>query len=236
MSWGYISVAFVMGFAGSLHCAGMCGPILWMMPFQGTNGLRRYLGIALYHLARITVYALMAMMLYSFKSLFHPQWQQYVSIVLGVLLLVAGFSSYLPKFKVNISLPWAGFVSRHLGKFMKQPGLTGLFFAGALNGMLPCGLEYMAMSSTLVAPSHASAAIMMYAFGLGTMPMLVAVTILRNKISFARYTAFKKAIPLVVLAFGILFVVRGMNLGIPYLSPKVVVKQQEVKMSCCQKK
>ena len=230
-----ITMAFLMGLTGSLHCAGMCGPIIWVMPFGMMNGAKKWVGIALYHLARISVYALMAWVLYSFKSLFQPQWQQYISIALGALLLIVGFISFIPNHKLQVPLPWAGFVKQHLGRFIGNPGLFSLAMAGLLNGMLPCGLEYMALSSTVTAPTAAQAALLMYVFGAGTMPMLIGITIFRHKVSFRGIGNVKKMVPVMMLAFGLLFVLRGMNLGIPYLSPQVTVEQQQVKASCCHK-
>lgn len=235
MSTLTVTMAFIMGLTGSLHCAGMCGPIIWVMPFGAMNGAKKWAGIGLYHAARISVYALMALVLYSFKSLFQPQWQQYISITLGVLLLITGFVSFIPNQKLKVSLPWAGFVKKHLGSFIGNPGLFSLTMAGLLNGLLPCGLEYMALSATVAAPSALHAAMLMYIFGAGTMPMLLGITIFRHKASFLHIRQVKKLVPVMMFAFGALFVLRGMNLGIPYLSPKVVIEKQQVKATCCHK-
>src|SRR5690606_17654537 len=89
-----ITMAYLMGLTGSLHCAGMCGPIIWVMPFRVLSGFSKWLGIFLYHVGRISVYAAMGAILHSFKSVFRPEWQQYISIVLGGTLLVAGILSF----------------------------------------------------------------------------------------------------------------------------------------------
>jgi uncharacterized protein len=235
MSTFTLTMAFLMGLTGSLHCAGMCGPIIWVMPFGTMSGAKKWLGIGLYHLARISVYAVMALVLYSFKSMFQPQWQQYISIALGAVLLITGFISFIPQQKLQVTLPWAGFVKKHLGSFIGNPGLFSLTMAGLLNGLLPCGLEYMALSATVTAPTAAHAAILMYVFGAGTMPMLIGITIFRHKASFLQLGQVKKMVPIMMFAFGTLFVLRGMNLGIPYLSPKVTMEKQQVKASCCHK-
>lgn len=231
-----ISVAFLMGLTGSLHCAGMCGPIVWVMRFGELGGVRRWLGIALYHLARISVYAAMALIVYSFRSLFQPQWQQYISILLGGGLLIAGLLSFMPLSKLKFSLPWAGIVHKNLSVAITRPGLAGLAIAGFLNGLLPCGLEYMVLASSVGASTPTEAAMLMYAFGMGTVPMMVGISILRNKAGFLRFQHARKLVPVVMMVFGGLFIVRGMNLGIPYLSPKITVEQQEIKAECCHKK
>ena len=227
-----IMIALTMGLAGSLHCAGMCGPIVWVMPFQILNGYKKWLGVTLYHFGRISVYALMGLVLHSFSAIFNPQWQQYISIVLGTVLLAIGIVSFMPG-KRSLNLPWSGFVKNKLGQFIGSPSIFSLFVSGTLNGLLPCGLVYMALSASATADTALESMVLMYAFGVGTLPVLITLTALKNKASFLRMRQVKKLVPAVMLVFGCIFVLRGMNLGIPYLSPQVQVEQQEVKASCC---
>jgi sulfite exporter TauE/SafE len=228
-----ITMALLMGAAGSLHCAGMCGPIVLVMPFQALGGMRKWAGILLYHFGRVSVYALLGLVLHSFTSLFQPQWQQYISITLGALLLLAGLLSFLSG-RLRISLPWSGFITRQLGRFMGSPRLSGLFITGALNGLLPCGLVYMALSMAVTAGSAWQSMALMFAFGLGTTPMLVALTALKIRLAHLM-PAFRKIAPVVVFCFGCLLLLRGMDLGIPLISPEVEMEQQTVKASCCHK-
>ncbi|MBS1585920.1 MAG: sulfite exporter TauE/SafE family protein [Bacteroidetes bacterium] len=231
------TLALLMGFTGSLHCAGMCGPIVWVMPFQFLSGIKKFLGIALYHLGRITTYALLALVLHSFRSLFTPHIQQYVSIALGVLLLFAGILAFIPSaVGTGRPMPWAGYIKQQLGYFISRAGLPSLFMAGFLNGLLPCGLVYMALSASVTATTAVQSMELMYVFGLGTAPMLVSITLLKSKMTFVRATHFRKLVPVAMFVLGGLFVVRGMNLGIPYLSPSLAVTEQGVKASCCHHK
>lgn len=230
-------VALLMGLTGGLHCAGMCGPIMLFMPFHHFSGFRKALALAAYHLSRITVYALMAMVLYSFKGAFRPEVQRYVSMVLGVVLLLAGIMSFIPNsLTVKLKLPWSDFVKQHIGKFIGQPTLSSIAVSGALNGLLPCGLVYMALSASLAVPDAGHAALFTYVFGIGTLPVLVAITVLGRRVSILRGNGFRRLTPIIVFSFGCLFLLRGMNLGIPYLSPKVAVAKGKVVHSCCHKK
>lgn len=229
-------ISFLMGLTGSLHCAGMCGPIMLVMPFQMMSSGRKWIAITLYHFGRISIYALMGVILYSFKSAFDPHIQQYISITIGTLLLIAGILSFLPSTGFRNRLPWSGYVQKYIGQFLVQPSLHGLFLAGILNGLLPCGLVYMALAASVNATTTVDAALSMYAFGVGTTPMLVALTIFKSRLRL-QYSTLKKLIPAVMLFFGCLFILRGADLGIPYLSPKVeVTEHHEVKASCCHKK
>ena len=236
MSTATITMALLMGFTGSLHCAGMCGPIVFIMPFQAFAGLRKALALALYHIGRTSVYALLATVLFSFRSLFQPAVQQYISIGMGVLMLLAGAWSFLSHSVLRWSLPWEEPVKRKLGSLLGNPGLGGIFAAGALNGLLPCGLVYIALSASIMLPSAPQAAGMMYLFGLGTMPMLIGLSLLRQRLQFMRIASVRRMAPIVVVFFGALFLLRGLNLGIPYLSPKISVTAHSVRASCCHKK
>ena len=226
-----LTMALLMGAAGSLHCVGMCGPIMLVMPFQALSGFGRWLGISLYHLGRISVYALLGLVLHSFTTLFQPHWQQYISVTLGVLLLLTGVLSFFSA-RLQFRMPWTGFITKQLGRFMGSPRLSGLFFTGALNGLLPCGLVYMALSMAVTADTALQSMSLMFAFGLGTAPMLVALTVLKMRIA-PLLPAFRKMVPVVIFCFGCVLLVRGLNLGIPWLSPEVKMEQQTVKASCC---
>lgn len=227
-----IAMAFLMGLTGSLHCAGMCGPIMLVMPFQMLQGYKKWLGIFLYHFGRTTIYVLLGLLLHSFTSLFHPEWQQYISITLGVSLLIVGIVSFLPSNKIVVHLPWTGFVKNKLGNFICHPKLSNFLFTGMLNGLLPCGLVYMALSMAVTASSTLQSIVLIYAFGAGTVPMLVAIAIVKNKINLFRIN-IRKMVPVIMFLFGCLFILRGMDLGIPYLSPKISVEHETVKANCC---
>lgn len=225
--------ALLMGLTGSLHCAGMCGPIVLFMPFHAMTGMGKWLAIAAYHFGRISIYATMGLMLYSFKSAFHPQWQQQVSIIAGVVLLAVGLMSFAGK-KI-LPTPKLQKVYGLWGKLISKPNVLTLFAAGLINGALPCGLVYMALSLSTTATTALQALGAMYVFGLGTLPMLLTVTLLGKRIQAATRQWVSKAVPVTLFLFAGLFILRGLNLGIPYLSPKVVIEQQEIKASCCHK-
>jgi len=233
MIGGTLLAAFLMGLAGSLHCAGMCGAIMWIMPFQFFSGNLKFVAIALYHFARISMYAIMALLLYAFRDMFNPHIQQYVSVTLGCTLLIAGALSFLPGKLINVNVPWAGYIQRRLGSVIGKPDLFKITIAGGLNGLLPCGLVYMALSATLSLATPLAAVSFIYAFGLGTLPLLISVTLLKNKIR-VKVAHISKFAPIIIFSFGCLFILRGLNLGIPYLSPHVEFVNHQIH-SCCHK-
>lgn len=225
--------ALLMGLTGSLHCAGMCGPIIWVMPFQQLHGWRKAVGLFLYHFGRISIYALLGWLLFTFKSAFHPGWQQWISLTLGALFLGFGLLYFIPAARMRVMLPWTGFVQRQLAQHLSYPYPERLFLLGALHGMLPCGLVYMALATVSSAQSAIEAISLMYAFGAGTVPMLLLVSFFRSTVTPITTLILRKWTPVLILAFGCMFLLRGANLGIPYLSPKAIQKAETgVTISC----
>lgn len=232
MSPVVLYTALLMGLAGSIHCAGMCGPIVWVMPFQQYSGVKKAVGIAMYNIGRVSVYAALGVILHTFRRSFNPCWQQHMSVGIGIALLVIGMLYFLPITKNLIRTPWAGWVSRRLSDVMRRANLIWLLFAGMLNGLLPCGMVYMALAAAVIVPTPLHAALVMYAFGFGTLPMMVAITILKSRAPLARFQGVRKWTPVVMLVFGGLFVVRGANLGIPWISPKIVTAPAGETINC----
>ena len=207
-----------------------------VLPFQNLNGWKKAAGLSLYHGSRILVYATIGFIMHSFRGLFNPHWQQIVSVIIGSLLLLAGIISFYKKGRGGFQLPWAAALQRGAARFIAAPGWTSLAAAGLLNGLLPCGLVYMALSSVMLAGTGIAAAGAMATFGLGTLPMLLTITLLKNTALRPMLRPLRNAVPVLMLVFGALFLVRGMNLGIPYLSPSVsVTAHGAVKASCCHK-
>src|SRR5690606_21868677 len=122
--------------------------------------------------------------------------QQYISIGLGATLLLAGAATFFSGRQLN--LPWTGFIKNNIGRFISNPGLSQLFVAGLLNGLLPCGLVYMALSVSVTAATPLMSAALMYAFGVGTMPMLIGLTILKDKTILRRFSYSRKFVPVVM--------------------------------------
>lgn len=233
MTAALLTTSLLMGLAGSLHCAGMCGPIVMIMPFGQAGSGRRALSVSLYHTGRILTYTAMGVLIFMLKAVMRPEWQQYFSIISGVALLVMGLLSFTGS--LNIKLPWTQFVQKRWSQLLSSPGRAAFFAAGILNGLLPCGLVYMALSVAVTVSTWTEAATQMAVFGLGTVPMLIAITILGQKINLFKRRNIQRMIPVTMIALSGLLMLRGLNLGIPYLSPKITVEKTVVKTSCCHK-
>lgn len=235
-----IWAGFLFGLLGSFHCVGMCGPIAMALPFVGSSGWRYYVGRLLYNGGRIVTYASLGALAGAFgQSLEMAGLQQTVSIVSGVLILLllvlpAAFkgkaSSMMGTDKVMV---W---VRKKLGYYFQKNSLGALFMVGMLNGLLPCGFVYIALAGAISAPGIGGAMLYMALFGLGTFPLMYIVSLSGKLISLKVRGIFNRAVPYVGMVLAVLFIVRGLGLGIPYLSPKVVhTAQHTTEMSCCSK-
>lgn len=206
--------AFLLGFLGSVHCLGMCAPLVLAMPRQE----RPLLAAFFYHLGKSGGYALMGLVLgllgWGVSLL---QWQQGLSIALGFMLLLSLMGAQLSKAVKLPGLPW---LKRQLAEqLIRAQGLSGAFFLGLFNGWLPCGLSYLALSGAVVQGDPLRSAAFMFAFGLGTAPMLLAVLVFKQQAPLAWRQALQRVLPFLVAVVAVLLIVRGMGLGIPFLSP-----------------
>ncbi len=230
-----IWAGFLIGFLGSLHCVAMCGPIALALPIPA--GGNRIVGILLYSFGRVMTYGLMGLLFGIFGSVaVLTGFQQLLSITTGIMLLVMAFFSFYGKsiFSFNLISPKLYWLKNTLSRYLKMKSISSLFFIGLLNGLLPCGLVYVALIGAVATGNYLVGAAYMMLFGLGTAPLLFAIAYTKGKINFSWRQKAVKLIPFVVGLMGLLLVVRGSNLGIPYLSPGVSSKNLE-ESSCCHK-
>lgn len=211
--------AFSMGLLGSLHCAGMCAPIALSLPYPEQTRWGRLKSILLYNTGRLITYSLIGLVFGLMgKGLFFAGWQRAVSIVMGVFLLLVSFSLINPE----RSLMSNNYVSRaylwlkqQLGKRLQQKGDRSIFLVGLLNGILPCGLVYLAIVGALTAEHAWQGMFYMASFGLGTFPLMIAVVWSSVWLKPGIRTFFTRFYPVFLFALAILLIWRGLLLQIP---------------------
>jgi sulfite exporter TauE/SafE len=214
--------AFIMGLAGSLHCVGMCGPLALALPVSHSNNLSRFAGGTLYNLGRILSYAVMGLFFGSIgKYLITSHWQNRLSLALGSIILVYLFipKKYLHFSKQTFFNKPFFLLRQQLGKLFQSKNLQSLFFIGILNGLLPCGLVYLALTSSVITGSSLNGGLFMTFFGLGTFPAMMAIIILGNYLNQQIRLKINKALPILLFLMGALLVLRGLELGVPFISP-----------------
>ncbi len=218
--------ALIFGLLGSFHCVGMCGPIAFMLPVDRSNSFKKVFQIFSYHFGRLFSYSLIGLFFGLVgKGLYIFGIQQKISIVIGVLMIVAILLPYKTFSKYNFSKPLyklIGKVKSALGSALKKKTADTFFTIGFLNGFLPCGLVYMAIFGAIAASNALQGSLYMFVFGLGTIPLMTSAIYLGKFLNATIKRRIQKAVPVFVIIMGILFILRGLGLGIPYISPAPV--------------
>jgi len=228
--------ALIFGLLGSFHCIGMCGPIAFILPVDRSNNFKKVSQISLYHLGRIITYSLIGLLFGLLGKSFNLfGFQQQLSIFVGILMIVAIIIPYNTFNKYNFSKPLYKLISKvksALGKELKKKSPDTFLTIGFLNGFLPCGLVYMALFGALASGGALQGSLYMAVFGIGTIPLMTTAIYFGNFLTGKVRYYIRKAIPIVVVLMGVLFILRGMGLGIPYVSPKPVVEQIDANYEC----
>ena len=218
----FIVAAIVLGLLGSLHCVGMCGPIALALPLNRERVSLAAGGILLYNFGRALTYSIFGML--SGLAGSAVQWaggQQVLSITAGIIVLLAlvlgllGKKSKLPSL---IAKPFAK-LNQTLGALFRRKRMDALLLIGLLNGILPCGLVYAGLAGAAATGSAWQGALFMFSFGMGTVPAMFALSFFGNRVPETIRVKLRKAVPVFVGMMALLLVLRGMGLGIPYISP-----------------
>jgi sulfite exporter TauE/SafE len=230
-------VPFILGLVSSLHCIGMCGPIAMMIPGIPNSGFRipdsnrntqssilyPLSSILLYNTGRITTYAAYGLVFGLIgRSFAWFGWQQKISITLGVIILLAllipkiiSRQNLFSNYTNNMMLTLRGGLSKLL--FKGTP--ASLFGLGLLNGLLPCGMVYLALAGAIATGDALNGSLFMVMFGLGTLPAMGAVSYFGAMIKPSIRASARKLFPAMMVLMATLLILRGLNLGIPYVSP-----------------
>lgn len=215
--------ALVLGLAGSFHCIGMCGPIAFVLPVDRSSKSKVIFQTFLYNFGRLISYSLIGV-LFGFigKGLYLAGFQQRLSVLMGVIMIATIVIPISVFNKYNFSKPLYKIIAKvksKLGFYLNKKSNKALFLIGFFNGFLPCGLVYMALIGSISTGNAIQGALYMAIFGLGTIPMMSAAILLGNFVSITIRSKIQKAIPVFVVIIGLLFILRGLGLGIPYISP-----------------
>jgi hypothetical protein len=221
----------ILGLVGSLHCAGMCGPLALALPMAGGSAPGFFIERLAYNFGRVITYCALGLVFGLVgRTLLLAGVQQWVSIALGLILLVGLFSSR----KLALWRPITGLVEHlksRMSTLLRRRSIASLVVLGLLNGLLPCGLVYVACAGATATGGLLDGVQYMAAFGLGTMPLMLGISLSGRLIPLALRLQLRKAIPVSVFLLATLLILRGLSLGIPYLSPDL----SSAAPSCCPK-
>ncbi len=217
-------IGFLMGLLGSVHCIGMCGPLVLALPMAQKTNLEKWGVLFLYHFGKISSYSMLGVLFGLFGSqlpLFGVQ--ENISIFIGILMLIyVGYVFVLkPKQKLGFlqfNLLYSS-ITKQLGVLFKHKNKLAFYLIGFLNGLLPCGMVYLALTSALATQNIFYGGWLMAFFGLGTLPALIMVAIGGQYFGTKFRQQLQSLLPVFIFSMGVLLILRGLNLGIPYLSP-----------------
>lgn len=237
MELSLIITALFTGLLGSFHCIGMCGPIALALPLDDRSLTAKIKGGILYNFGRAITYAFIGLIFGLFgQGLNLAGLQQWASIVIGIIMIlsvVLPFSLKNKSFELRFIDRLFGRLKTAIGKRFRIRSNSSLFTIGLLNGFLPCGLVYVALAGAVASGHYASGSLFMFLFGLGTIPALLLVSLSGDLLSNRFKKIFTKVIPYFIVLIGILFILRGANLGIHLLSPKINTTNGTTEMKCC---
>lgn len=218
--------ALILGLLGSFHCIGMCGPIAFMLPVSRDNQLKKAMQVFLYHLGRLLAYGMIGLIFGLIgKSLNLFGLQQQLSIWMGVLMIAVVLipGKKLGRFSIRGPLTRAiGKVKSSMASALKRKSPETFFSIGFLNGLLPCGLVYMAVFGAIASGDTAEGSLYLMLFGLGTVPLMTCAIYFSGILTGLARKRIQRFIPTFVVVIGLLFILRGLGLGIPYVSPTPV--------------
>ncbi len=234
----FFLAAISLGFLGSFHCIGMCGPIALTIPVKRDSAFSIISGTLTYNLGRVSTYAVLGVVFglvgqgFALAGL-----QNVLSITLGLLLLIGVLFPKIPliPFKIGFIYSALAEVKTALSGLFGTHSTRALFLIGLLNGLLPCGLVYLAIAGSIATANALSGAVFMAGFGLGTLPAMMAITVARDYISIKFRERIRQVVPVAVGVMAILLILRGMNLDIPYISPAVQTHAGITQHQCCHK-
>jgi uncharacterized protein len=234
----FITIAISLGFLGSFHCIGMCGPIAMALPASRETGFKKIAGSILYNAGRVVTYGFLGLLFGLLgKGFIIAGYQQALSITLGVLVLAIVLlpQRYVSKFGfTRVLFSFIGRLKQKLGLLFSKKSYSSVFSIGLLNGLLPCGLVYMGVAGAIATGDALKGSAFMMAFGLGTLPAMVFIALASQLITINMRNKMRKAVPVFVVTMACMLILRGMNLGIPYLSPELS-KTDCTKHTCCRR-
>lgn len=235
MEYALIIAALGLGLGTSLHCVGMCGPIAFSLGIGTGKNIDSFFRNLSYQIGRVLTYTLLGFVLGSIgQGVSFAGFQKYLSVLVGVVMILMVFmprnlaqansNKYIGRILIKLKSA--------LGSFIQRKTYGSLFITGILNGFLPCGMVYIALAASLGVGNILGSSLFMTLFGLGTIPLMFLAVLFGSVLSVSIRNKILKVMPILTVLIGVLFIVRGLELGIPYLSPAVESLSISAK-SCC---
>lgn len=214
-----------MGMVSSLHCIGMCGPLVMSLPLPQQAGFRRILAVITYNAGRLTTYGILgALFGLAGRRLQVAGWQQWLSVVLGIAIILWWLAARSGKQITFLPARILQQAVTRLNLYLwKRAGKAGFYLLGMANGLLPCGMVYLAVAAAISTGNAVMSTLFMISFGLGTLPAMTGLGYISGWFNQSVRLHLRKLMPVFTVVVGVLLILRGLNLGIPFISPQMPV-------------
>jgi sulfite exporter TauE/SafE len=207
----FLLTAFLLGLAGSFHCAGMCGPLMLLMPSGENNTLRLVISRLIYNAGRIITYVVIGLISGLLGlAVSMKQFQKEISLATGLLIILITIFSFR---RITIANKFTEFITssfrKRLKKLYSDRNLFSVLSIGMLNGMLPCGFVYLAASAAFVSSGVIPGILYMISFGLGTLPMMMTLSLIDKIFPAGIRKAINRAAPVIAISLAVFLIYRG---------------------------
>ncbi|MBU3744274.1 MAG: sulfite exporter TauE/SafE family protein [Sediminibacterium sp.] len=217
----FFVTALILGAISSFHCVGMCGPLVLGLPVAQLPASQRFAGLWIYHAGRVSTYMLIGIIMGIVgRQISLAGWQQVFSLLLGCGLIVYFISTRFTKpFSIpTIFRPLYTRVQAYIIRMLQRPTLRSMLTMGMANGWLPCGMVYVAATGAMASGSWLGGAGFMMLFGLATVPILFLLSLIGQLVDASLRSRMRNIMSFTTLVIGIMLIIRGLNLHIPFIS------------------
>lgn len=232
--WQAAMAGILLGLVSSFHCVGMCGPLALALPVNHLPKKQQAMAVLLYNAGRVFTYSTLgALFGWLGRGIYIAGFQQWFSVTMGIVILILAFFYYC--LNKPYSFSWLrsfhSAIQHIMGRLLRSPRLHQFLLLGMANGLLPCGMVYLAIAGTLSTTGVGESVVFMASFGTGTLPAMLILSFFGVHIKLSFRQQIRKAVPFIIAGMAVLLILRGLNLGIPFVSPVLADAPQPV-ISC----
>jgi uncharacterized protein len=235
MLWPFIIGGLSLGAVSSLHCVGMCGPLSMALPVHHLSNTQKFFSLLSYQFGRIITYASLGLIFGLLgRRIYLAGFQQWFSIIMGVvvILLLVFYWIYKKPLHPSFLNKLYQVIQLRMIKILRSPkNRLSFLLLGMANGLLPCGMVYVAIAGALTTGEVGYSVAFMAMFGAGTLPAMMMISYFGQLISMPVRRIMRNIVPYFIALLALILILRGMNLDIPFISP--ALKESPGKTESC---
>lgn len=218
MSATLIVSAFILGIGGSLHCLGMCGPLVMALPFGTSKPENTAFNLSLYLVSKALMYGVLGLAVGTLGlGMRLITGQLVLSVAAGIFVLLVTLLPWIGR-KVNLPYEFDRMIRAWFQKRLANPKWYSFVLYGIFNALLPCVMILVAFGASAATGHPLSGFLFMLVFGLGTVPALLMAYLSGRLITRRFRLNLQWTSRAISVLLGVVLVVRGMNIHIPHSS------------------